>query len=270
MKTKKGWFIASLILLLLGAGYGLSRSSYGTLQNADGLVLEVKSDNKTYLPGEIILLNFSVINKSAKSVSLYKGSTVQDGNLKVLIAYNNGPFKEYFGPGWGTKDADYEEAIKLAPDQSFETEATVLWNQKNETAHLNQLYAKKLIRGRINTEYALPEPGTYQIKAILFNPLSGKTIESYPIIIIIEEPQGEDIEAWSKIKDDGKYALFLQTGGLIEHPKGRKTLDVINTLESILSLHPNSHYAESIRSGLNKHRSILESSERKNLDNSNN
>lgn len=125
------------------------------------------------------------------------------------------------------------------------------------------MYAKSYGKERINTDYALTNPGIYYIKAALYNPLSGNTVESEPVSIIVEEPQGDDLETWNKIKEDGKYGLFIQTGGLIEHPKGRKTIEVINNLEKILSLHQNSRYADSIRFALSKHQKAIEQIEKK-------
>ena len=268
MKTTKVWLAVGITLVVLvGTGYALSRS-YQPWQNRDGLTLEVQADKESYLPGEMNTLHFRIINKSNTSTSLYRGSTVWDGNLRVFIADNNGGFREYFGPSWGTKDTYYKDPIRLAPNQSFETEVTVLWNHRLDTAHLNKIYAKNVDGERIKTNYALTDPGTYYIKAILYNPLTQNVVESESIQVTVEEPQGADLEIWNKIKVDGNYGLFIQTGGLMEHPKGAKTVKVANDLENVLSQHPDSRYANSIRSSLSKRKEALDRLERdKQLEN---
>ncbi|HYJ85332.1 MAG TPA: hypothetical protein VEW46_04700 [Pyrinomonadaceae bacterium] len=83
-----------------------------------------------------VLLRFKIANESAAPALFDGDPTVWDGNLKVFVADETGFLKEYFGPGWGTRDLLRPELLKLLPGQSFETEATVLWNQK-----INSRYA---------------------------------------------------------------------------------------------------------------------------------
>ncbi len=44
----------------------------------------------------------------------------------------------------------------------------------------------------------------------------------------------------------------------MEHPKGAKTVKVANDLENVLSQHPDSRYANSIRSSLSKRKEALD------------
>ena len=263
MKAKRNWLAITVVLItLFGIGYAFSGPPAAGQNAEDGLALELQSDETSYLPGEMVSLHFSIINKSNVPMSLSKESTVWDGNLKVLIAYEGGPLREYFGPGWGARDRVGGEPLKLAPAQSFETDATILWNQRMDTSHLSQPYAKRLTKERITTDYALSNAGTYSIRAVLHNPQTGNIVESTPLIITVEEPQDGDLEIWNKIKEDANYGFFIQTGGLIEHPKGPKTTKVANDLETLLSQHSDSHYAKSIRSSLNKRRETIERLER--------
>jgi len=257
MKTKKAWLALSVILaFLFGTGYALSK--YKLVQSSAGLVLEMQADKQSYMPGEMISLRFSIKNGSNVATSVSKQSTVWDGNLKVFIAYETGPFKEYVGPGWGTRDRLPRQLLKLNPAESFETEATVLWNQKIETSHLNEVYAKTLPKQRLNTDYALTESGTYYLKAVLYDSQTGTNIESAPLFLALEEPQGADLNIWKTLKQNADYALFIQTGGLMEHPNGPKTVKVARELENIMSRHSDSRYAKSIRSGLSKHKETVE------------
>lgn len=256
MKTKKACLALSLTLtILFGTGYALS---HRLVQGSNGLVVEMQADKQNYLPGEMISLRLNIKNGTDAPTLVSKQSTVWDGNLKVFIAYQTGGFKEYVGPGWGTRDSSPQQLLKLNPGESFETEATVLWNQKIETSHLNERYAKTLPKHRLNTDYALMESGTYYVKAVLYHPQTGTNIESAPLFLTVEEPQGVDLNIWKTLKQNAEYAFFIQTGGLIEHPKGPKTVKMARELEDIMSQHPDSHYASSIRSSLSKHKEAVE------------
>lgn len=257
MKTKKVWLAFSVILaFLVGTGYALSKYEFG--QSSAGLALEVHAEKQNYVPGEMISLRFNIKNGSSVATLVSKQSTVWDGNLKVFIARETGAFKEYVGPGWGTRDSVSQPLLKLDPGESFETEATVLWNQKIETSHLNEVYTKRLPRQRLSTDYAVMESGTYYLKAVLYDSQTGTQIESAPLSLTIEEPQGADLAIWKMLKQNADYAFFIQTGGLMEHPKGPKTVKVERDLESILSQHPDSQYVKSIRSGVLKHKETVE------------
>ena len=261
MRMKKLWLtLGFMVAVLFGTGYALSGN--GLPQNANSLALEVFGDKQIYLTGEMVSLHFKITNRSNASTSLQGDPTVWEGNLKVFIAQGTGPFREYFGPGWGTRDVLRWEPLKLLPGESFETDATVLWNQKVETSHLSELYAKKLARQRLNTDYAMSDAGQYYVKAVLNSPQTGTTVESAPLSLTIEEPQDSDLDIWKALKQNPDYALFIQTGGLLEHPKGPKTVKVAGELETLLSRHPDSHYANRIRQSLSKRQEEIEKMER--------
>jgi hypothetical protein len=81
----------------------------------------------------------------------------------------------------------------------------------------------------------------------------------------VNEPEGADLEVWNRIKLDGNYGLFIQTGGLPEHPKFPNTVKLANDLEILISQHPNSRYSQSIRSSLTKRQELIERIEPKKL-----
>jgi len=60
-----------------------------------------------------------------------------------------------------------------------------------------------------------------------------KFVDSEPIAITVEEPIGEDLEVWNRIKNDGKFAFFIQ-------------------VEDILQKYPRSIYAAPLRRSLEK------------------
>lgn len=222
------------------------------------LTLQVKSDKSSYLPGELITLDFRMSNDSKETVMLPKSVDVWSGHLQVFISDETNDYKVYEGPRWGLADVKGGSAATLAPGDSFKTTATVLHNHRLETSHLNDNSAAQISKGLIRTEYVLPEPGLYFIKPVLIDDALQNKIESEPVRVVIEEPAGVDLEVWKKIKDDGNYARFIQTGGLVERADGPKTKRVVATLEEIENSQPNSRYFGQIRMALAKRRAILE------------
>lgn len=266
MKTKVIYYTSMLLLVLaFGSLFFSSKSNGSTSEGFSRLVLEVQSDEESYILGEPVALDFRVINGSKAPVFLYEGSDVWQGHLKVLIAYEDEGYKEYRGPRWGLKDVRGMGSIKLAPGDFFETEATILYNHRFETGHLNETSAKGITEKYIGTEYALAKPGKYHIKAILYDSGFVNEIESEPIQISVNEPQGIDLEVWNKFKSDAEYAYFIQTGGPKGHPTSAKTRQIVETLEKIVSSYPGSTYAQSIRPSLSSHYSSLEELKKKGL-----
>lgn len=241
----------------------LSQTKGSESQDIKRLTLQVKADQDSYLPGEMITLNFKVLNSSAEPVLLPKGVNVQTGYLQVFIADESGQYNQYIGPRWGLADVLGSKVVKLAPGESFETSATVLYNKTVETAHLSEIAAAEITKGRIQTEYVLPRPGMYFLKAVLNDNNLTNKIESEPISVIIEDPQGVDLEVWNKIKGDGDFAIFMQTGELKELPNGPKTKQIVATLSEIEKSFSTTRYISKIRSGLAKHRSLLEKEKNK-------
>lgn len=82
--------------------------------------------------------------------------------------------------------------------------------------------------------------------------MTSEIIESAPITIVAEEPIGDDLGVWEKIKGNRKYAYFIQTGGL----KGlldSKALEVAQDLQQLLDQYPNSRYGEKIQTSLREY-----------------
>lgn len=254
------------VLVLIIASSSFSYEPSGALgQNFNQLALNVQSDKQSYVPGELVGLRFRVVNRSDAPVILRGGGDVWDGLLKVLIAYNDGPYREYVGPRWGIKDVAVLVETEIPPGKFFETEATVLYNHRLETSHLSELYKNEPTNNRLNTEYALNKSGIYRIKAVLYDSQLENKIESEPIQITVSEPRGFELEVWNLLKGDPEYGYFIQTGSPKGHPEAAKTRQLVTGLEKIVKSYPQSRYAENIRPSLSKYNSTLEVLKKNNL-----
>lgn len=246
--------VLTLLLILLSGVIALSQTGSRLSKDIRLLTLEVKPDKSSYLPGELITLDFRILNASKEPVLLPKGLDVWSGHLQVFISDESNVYKMYKGPRWGLADVIGGASAKLAPGDSYRSTATVLHNHRIETTHLNEKYAAQISKGLIPTEYVLPEPGIYFIKATLLDDGSECKIESEPVRVVIEEPYGIDLEVWNKIKGNGNYARFIQTGDLVEAHDGPKTAGVKATLEEIEKTSALSRYSTQIRAALSRYR----------------
>lgn len=248
---------ASLMTLAFAVGASEIFASFN--QSSNSLRLDVVTDKESYLVGELINLKFKILNQSERQISLYPGSTVWDGYIGVFLAYQGEDFKRYRGPEWGLRDVYYKENLLLNPGESFESDATMLCNPILQTGHLNEVAAQRA-RERENLvqgNYVLSRPGFYFVKAILRDPKTRDIVESTPIRIVAEMPQGDDLEVWNKIRGRRDYAYFIQTGSL-GVPTDESTKKVAEQLEGIVRIHPTSKYARQMRKGLNEHRAVVD------------
>ena len=245
------------LLLVMAFGHSISfGQAGGTAAEPGQLSLRLRADSTAYVPGEPVTLKFTVINNTDAPVTLPGGADVWRGHLRVFIARPGGDFKEYLGPRWGLRDVS-GGVLTIEPRGSYETEATVLYNHRPETSHLNEMYAARLRAERVETEYALPAPGTYRVKAALHVGESAPAVESEPALVKVESPRGDDREVWSRIKGDAAFGYFIQSGDLPAHPDSPEARRVIETLESLATSRPGSRHARHIRAGLDKFRAEL-------------
>lgn len=265
MKINTICYAAGIVLVvMLGFALFAGRSTGAAVSGAKQLAIQISSDKKSYVPGEPVALKFKVVNKGETPISV-EDADVQHGRVKVLIAYQGEGYKEYLGPQWGLKDDAGGGAMTVEPNGFFETEATVLYNHRLETSHLSEMYAKQSAAERIETEYALARPGEYNVKAVLYVSSSDSEVESEPIQISVEEPKGSDLEVWNRIKDDATYGYFIQTGDLRAHPDSAKAKRIVGTLEELLTLYPDSKYAQHIQRSLARFKSSADDLKKKGI-----
>ena len=96
-----------------------------------------------------------------------------------------------------------------------------------------------------------------QSKYSLLKQENGKVVkselESDPITLLIQEPVGEDLEVWNRIKNSGEIAYFIQEGDIaIPGYKKEEREKLRLEIEQIINDYPDSFYAESLRQSMAK------------------
>lgn len=250
MKNKKSIYMATatfaaLLLIVPWTINGLTQT-----RTAD-LSLKGKTEKESIILGEPVSVEFEFANGGDSSVKV-AGSGVESGGLKIFIAQQqNGEYKEYFIGDWGRKRGKY---ISLEPNQSIKYKgARILWNGKPDVSHLNERAAKDRLKGKITTEYALPEPGVYFIKGLSYFGENATPIESAPIKIVISEPVGDDLEVWNQIKGNREIAMLMQKGGFSTGEEMEKQ-QLTNQVEQIIEKYPNSIYSGYLKPNLEEYK----------------
>jgi hypothetical protein len=249
MKSKKINHIAlsvltALLLCVSWSVVGFTNSQTET----QGLSFKAKVGKESYVLGEPIQVEFVFSNEGSTPLAIFGGG-VETGALKVFIASSqDGEYKEYFASGWGRK---HGVEISIEPKQSYKYQATILWNGKPNVSHLNENAAREVLKGKITTEYALPAPGVYFIKGVSYVSENAKKIESEPAQIVINEPVGDDLKVWNRIKGNREIAQLLQKDSF-DTGKDEEKIKLIEEVEEIIQKHPNSLYSDYLKPSLEK------------------
>lgn len=251
MKNKKIIYIVMSVFaaLVLCVSWSIIGFTQTKTENAD-LSFKGKANKETFVLGEPITVEFEFTN-TGESPVLIGAQGVEVGGLKIFIANKNGEYKEYFASGWGRKQG---QKITLEPSQSLKYNgATILWNGKPNVSHLNEDAAKRILAGKITTEYALPEPGVYFIKGLSYIGENATPIESEPIKIVVNQPVGDDLEVWNQIKGNKEIAYLMQKGGFDAGKEAEKE-QLTNQVEQIFEQYPNSIYSSYLKPNLEKYK----------------
>ncbi len=237
-KSNLFWLLAFVISL------GWFADNYA--QNKTGqeklLKLTVASSQGSYVMGELVELTASVKNIGKNKAVINKLLTIESGNLQIFIAGDDREFGSYLGPGWGIDERMIQ--YTLNPGESISDSDKILWNFAPAVTHLNARAAKQAQKGRVPTSYAFDKPGLYRIKL-----RDDKTFESNEIIVVIEEPTGDDLQIWQAIKDRPDLGFFIQKGSPQSYDPAEMTR-VKKGIESLLEQHPNGKISNALRESL--------------------
>jgi hypothetical protein len=229
-------------------------------QSLENTKLEIKLSfpRTSYITGEVANVNFEVKNKTDKILTVENSITSKSGYLHLFISKETDKdFKEFVGVGKGQSDIIYKN-VAIKPNGSLNHSEIIYWNAAPKISDSIAADVKeRATKGKLLSDYAFSEPGVYYVKATCWihfitqsNPI---LFESKPIKITITEPEGEDLEVWNKIKDNGNFAYFIQEGDmLIPSYKSEERDKLQAEIEQILADYPNSFYSTSLRQSLSK------------------
>ncbi|MGH9948644.1 MAG: hypothetical protein ACRD6X_15815 [Pyrinomonadaceae bacterium] len=256
MKTKIFLFMTVVLVVAVSIlNWVTSVNADKSEGNGSPLTLIVGSEKESYVLGEMIRLNFDLVNKGYQPVLLGHAPNVLNGYLKIWIAFEGQEFKQYSNSSWGLLDGSGK---LLQPEQSYKSDAVILWNRKPQTAHLNFEAARRASKDMVVTDYAFPIAGNYKVKAVastpdVNTPGTWTKIESKPIQITITEPIGDDLKVWNLIKDNGDIAYLIQQNDTPTY-HDEKAEKLLKEVEQIARDFPDSFLAGQMKEKLEKFR----------------
>ena len=113
--------------------------------------------------------------------------------------------------------------------------------------------ARRVLEGKITTEYALPVAGVYFIKGVSSISSDGDGGSFKPIKVVVNEPEGIDLEVWKQIKGNREIAYLLQKGTFDTEEEAKKE-ELSNQVEQIFTQFPNSVYSIYLKPNLEKYK----------------
>jgi hypothetical protein len=243
--TAVGLLILVTVLIAIGDRKVESVASLGLDQ--PNLSIKMLPANSDYVQGEVVGFDIEITNNGESDVFL-RGWDVRSGFVKIFISTQNQQFKQYSHSAW-IRGRQGGKSIK--PGENIKSQGTLLWNFSPSKRFVNPNSFKD---SYVMTDLAFPEPGIYLIKAILVVPGESATnIESDPVQIVVNEPQGDDLTVWHKIRNNDEIAYFAQEGE-IRSPKSEEREKLLKEIDLIIANYPNSSLAGQIRQSLGKFR----------------
>ena len=249
MKFKSALVITLAVALL--PLIALSGQSDGDAEGWGGVSFELSADEESYAPMQLVTLRMKLVNASDEDFKLKGRASVWNERVRVFIAREGEKFKEYVGPGWGLSDEIYVRPTVVKPHQSYETEATILYQLKEKTAPLNT-------DEQVGAGYVLGQPGVYAVKAILYDFGFERSKESNVIRITVQEPLDEDVELINTFRSNPELGYFIQTGDSPYAGNDKRTEKLIAKMEEIIGSNPQGRYANAISKSLAKFSSTKE------------
>lgn len=202
------------------------------MQPPIGITSQLNSNQDVYLLGEPVALTLHLLNQTSSPVHIHKALDVSFGQVWLEVTDEDGVYRRYVGPGFGTKDSLISLGT-LEPGEQISTSFTALYNN-----------ASKLPE-KLPTIYAFNKPGVYLLRVELINILPDQRFVSDPIQITVVTPQGGNATVWKLLQTE-ESAYFLHTG----FP--REDTHIVKEFEQISTRYPNTTYTPYMRASLDK------------------
>jgi hypothetical protein len=252
-----------LVFIVIGFIFLSSPSSDSHPQSAvrdPNVQLSISASKENYVRGEVVIVNLHLENRSSEKIRIWGAPHPENTHTQFYVSRDGKDFVKYSNSEWGRKPP-VPGLRDLLPNQSTESKARIFWNEKPVVHHLNPDAARRVQEDKILTDYVFPDAGRYFVKAAVWGMIASNgrvlpKVESEPIEITIEEPEGQDLDAWNAIKDREDIAFFLQEGsfrGSYKSVGERKSREY----DEIAARYPNSIISAQLRQKLREYRTRL-------------
>lgn len=249
-----------IVIVCLLAAKGMLPVSAVDATHEAGLRLTIVPSQRSFTLGEPVQLKIELENDGSKVIN--PGCfAVETGNPRIFVGQSRDDLKKYSHSQWGISDTKCGN-LALKPQDKIEIRTSLLWNFIPSVANVD-----RISREQLTSSYAFPKSGVYLVKAKYSVNLAENVVEvsSEPVEVVIEQPVGEDLEVWNKIKDNGDIAYLIQEGSLpgSYSYQASKRVQFEREVEQLVSQYPDSAIAGRLKERLRSLRVSQEKSEKR-------
>jgi len=205
---------------------------------SDDLMLDLELSKNDFLLGEPIEFRVALRNMTTKDIVIANTIDPVYGSLKIWSrSEKQSKFDQYVNPKWGILEPN--GSVRIKPGEST----------SNNFRLIARLDAENLPR------FYFAHPGIYELKVSyeihVQHEERTRSVESRAVIIRINEPVGEDLVVWNRIKEMGELAYFLQNADFHMPIYRKEERDALRVrIEEILDQYPSSALSEAFRRSL--------------------
>jgi hypothetical protein len=202
---------ASLFALSLALVICVSASAINgpqrTWSGFKNLTLELAVPREKYVQLQPIPLTLTLSNMTKDVLNGHSALDFASGFVQVWIKSSNAD--------WRTIDnLTVEKKLVIVKPREIKPDERITTNQVLS----------------LGLERSFPEPGVYQIKVRLHNNDHSQTIESQPVAVRIDRPEGADLEAYNFIHANANVDLFFTGKQLGRNRRDDQSLETFVTV----------------------------------------
>lgn len=199
-----------------------------------GMDLTLEPGRRNYLLGEPVRVRVQARNATREPVTTSVVLTPEAGFVQFFVSEDGKEFKQYLGPGWGTRDI-FLSPQEVEPGAKYEAEVELLWHH--------------VIPGDeqfLRRPLAFTEERCYWVKATALLPAFER--ESNTIEICTVAPKGPDLAVWKRFLAEPELARFVQ------RPNGDLRDEIRQRAEALLAQYPSTAYTPYLERALRERR----------------
>jgi hypothetical protein len=243
-----------LVVLILAVLSLVATSAYASAadETSEGFSVTARANKQDYVLGEVVKLTIRFTNVSDQAIEIPMLPTMGNGGIQLFVAEKE-TFREYEWPG---THSDVDGAgVQIAPSETVEATATIMYLNRRETKGLAERYARDIKERYLDTDYALMKEGTYRIKAVV---VAGEAkLESQPVTIRVHKPKGADLQVWNVLQANPELGYFIQLGTPRTYQRPGEGSELVKELSDLTVAYPDSRQMGDIRASLTRYKEAL-------------
>jgi hypothetical protein len=202
MKPTSPLLLALSLALVLCVSASAIKAPQQTWSGFKDLTLEVAVPKEKYVQLQPIPLTLTLSNMTKDVLNGHSALDFGSGYVQVWVKPSNADWRTI-------DDLTVERKLVIVKPREIKPDERITTNQVL----------------RLGLERSFPEPGVYQIKVRLHNNDHTQMIESRPVAVRIDRPEGADLEAYNFIHANANVDLFFTGKQLGRNKRDEQSLE---------------------------------------------